>query len=1189
MKTRLLILSLLAAAVLTAHAQVELKMKKRDGLQQQKKTGDGPLSGGGRRDNSGERMGKIKADREVLYADAVKRYGRWEGYGKPISKEYASHLRSYFKFTYVKGAKYPTRLQAYDGYHNLTTNHSIRTYLNKGDSDDQSADSLWTEKLNSVVQWDFVYNEKDEISIERAYDADGKLVFSYYPVKIGNRVAGTFTDAWGMPARLRKQGGAQVVYITYDKNGFECLQEYYDEKGFRQPNQDGAYMSKTIYRPDGLGISSTSCNIVGQPMIDRFGNSGMEAVYDEKGRMVYDTNMDTDWKPFRLQKGDNPYYYNMIRRHYEYDDYGRLTKKAFVDLNNRPDTNSVGIHAEVLTYNDHGQITSYQYIGLDGKPRINSHNGLMGWEQRYDNQGNIIYHRSYGDSAKLQETNYKEMIWLYDREGTTISQKNTNFNGDIYTMQRYARTADGLQALTANDVCPKDYVEIRHYGADNMVIREERDGKGNQTLWEYTDFDGKPIAPYGYWRDINKRQYFGDTLHVVTEVYLDTLGKPMKYKDNAWVFRKDVTHFSNGKMTYSDACLYNADSTYHNGWRSYFNEEGTKTGEASLNAYGKPSRRGHIIYHYVGIDYSLKSGDAASYVGYDEFGEPAYIETNKSVSHFWNFANDELVYYDEHGNKIDDMEAFRDSLPVVMSFAVNDTVAYQNGIQDGDIILRYGDWITDMHLQGRRQYNLFYFKLIEWADREKKVLLLRPVPTEKRYEVVELTLPKGNIQQLGVFPQLIYYTNKEREHHEAAVSQYLSAHGLQSLGKPTTQKGTHRIYIRKPNRIKGYIPGYVEKAQPYYYNPAVVLSMARFVKHDGKITANKYWNFDMQNDTLQNILKNKDELPSYYISVTTDLNDYYDGYPYYSNCHELGTVMINDEQFARVQKSFADFMERNRDYFDPNFRKKLADDTTDKSALKKCSPTAFFKQLKKERDVIYTPHALTIINSDSLRLPQCFNDMEMVSVPKAQNHALYQRIKEEVDQIDTTGYTRLPNFYSEDLVLVKKTGKSLFNEVLIVYFSKAGVKVGYQKGLFSMDEMMAVQKNYGRSKATRLFEKEDATSAIPLIRAHTEGDGHARVAGLEGHYVVLEYNEWDMSKGLDGFLETLQKAKAMDKYVVLMRIHFKDDNTFDYFDPPKAYRFKEGMLGMRMLDWDAELSLYERAASAYEKFKTTEK
>jgi hypothetical protein len=113
--------------------------------------------------------------------------------------------------------------------------------------------------------------------------------------------------------------------------------------------------------------------------------------------MEYDTNMDADWKPFRLQKGDNPYYYNMIRRHYEYDDYGRMTKRSFVDLNNRPDTNSVGIHAEVLTYNDHGQTTSYQYVGLDGKPRINSHTGLMGWEQRYNNQGNLVYYRSYGD------------------------------------------------------------------------------------------------------------------------------------------------------------------------------------------------------------------------------------------------------------------------------------------------------------------------------------------------------------------------------------------------------------------------------------------------------------------------------------------------------------------------------------------------------------------------------------------------------------------------------------------------------------------------------------------------------------------------------------------------------------------------------------------------------------------------
>ena len=210
-------------------------------------------------------------------------------------------------------------------------------------------------------------------------------------------------------------------------------------------------------------------------------------------------------------------------------------------------------------------------------------------------------------------------------------------------------------------------------------------------------------------------------------------------------------------------------------------------------------------------------------------------------------------------------------------------------------------------------------------------------------------------------------------------------------------------------------------------------------------------------------------------------------------------------------------------------------------------------------------------------------------MPKAQNPTLYQRIKEGVDQIDTTGYTRLPNFYSEDLVLVKKTGKSLFNEVLIVYFSKAGVKVGYQKGLFSIDEMMAIQKNYGRSKATRLFEKEDATSAIPLIRAHTESDGHARVAGLEGHYVILEYNEWDMSKGLNGFEEMLKKALNTDKYLVLMRVHFKDDNTFDYFDPPKAYRFKEGLLGMRILDWNAKLSLYERAASAYEKIKATEK
>ena len=258
---------------LIANAQVELKTKKIGSIQQkqEERTNSDKKGHGGRGGVIIERIKNLKADRVELYSNVIKRFGRWEGYGKPISLDYASHLRYYYKLTFIGNSKHPNRMQAYDGYHQLTSNHTIGTYLVDQTSDkDEDADSIWINKLKNVAQWDFVYNEKGDISIERAYDTNGELVYSFYPVKIGSRVAGTFTDAWGMPARLRKTGGAQVVYVSYDKNGYESLHEFYDEDGFRQKNRDGAYMSRMTNRSDGLILTKASCNIVGQRMIDIF-------------------------------------------------------------------------------------------------------------------------------------------------------------------------------------------------------------------------------------------------------------------------------------------------------------------------------------------------------------------------------------------------------------------------------------------------------------------------------------------------------------------------------------------------------------------------------------------------------------------------------------------------------------------------------------------------------------------------------------------------------------------------------------------------------------------------------------------------------------------------------------------------------------------------------------------------------
>lgn len=1169
---------------IVANAQVDLKTKKTGSVQQkqEERVNDDKIGRGGRGGIIVEKIKQIKADRVELYSNVIKRFGRWEGYGRPISLDYASHLRFYYKLTFTGNSKYPNRMQAYDGYHQLTTN-TLGTYLVDQTSEkDKDADSIWINKLKTVAQWDFVYNEKGDICIERAYDTNGELVYAFYPVKIGNRVAGTFTDAWGMPAKLRKSGGAQVVYVSYDENGFENLHEFYDEEGYRQKNRDGAYMSRITNRADGLTLAKASCNIAGQRMIDIFGNCGMQAEYDDEGNVLYDINMDESWNPVRVRSGNDPFYYNMIKRKYEYDKYKRVVKISFVDLDNKPDTNSVGIHSQNITYNDRGSITSSSYYDIKGNLRINPINGIARWENEFDKDGRLIRIKNYGDSAILSKDNYNEMYWTYDKKGNEISHLFIEFNGDSISGICFAKEPNGLRKLSVNDLRPNDYVEIRRFTNSNQIVRIEYDTKGRQILWEYSDLNGNAIAPYGYWKNITNYDNFGDSLIVKTDCYLDSLGKLVQLKDNNWAIRKDVNKYKNGKHLVGDVFLYNADSTFYSGWRNIYDGEGHKIGEAALNQYGKISRKGQALYHHCSVEYDIKGKTPSSYVAYDEFDEPAYFEEEGGVSHFQNYSNGIHIYYDENGAPITDMEAFRDSLPAVMSISVIDTIAYMHGLCDGDIILKYGDWISEMNLQKPEAYNVFYYKLIEFADREKDVVILRHLPKERKSIILSMPLPVGTIQELGFFPQLIYYTKREHQRHEDVLHEYLNKNGLMSLGNSKTSEGTHKVYIRKPNRIKGYIPTFGEAA-PHHYNPAIVLSMAKYIKRDSTIIADKYWNMGMGADTLINILTSED-VSSYYISVSTNLKDSYDGFPYYSNAHEWGWVNVNDEQYSRIMWIYDDFFKRRGESFNPSYRIKR-NDMTSKKIKRKMSPTEFFYGIKKNPEAIYTPHALSFINSDSLRLPNCFKDMEMIYVGKVQCHDLYSQIEESVQQIDTTGYIKLPNFYSEDFAIAKSIAPNLYSEIFLIYFAKNDIRIFSQKGLFSLDDLIAIQKNYGKKDAASLFYINDSQSQIPLILTRTEQDGLARQSDVEGSYVMLEYNDWNMHKGLEGISETIEKGKVGKKRLVLMKIHWNSDNTFRSFDSPQTYFFEEGVLGMRIMDWNITQSLYDRAASAYDKFK----
>ena len=1118
----------------------------------------------------------IIPDRIERYAEVVKRYGRWEGYGRKLTEEQASHLTYYYRLTYVAGAKYPSQMEALDGYHKLTTGHGIGTYLaNQNDNNDKTVDKAWQKKLGTVCQWDFIYNKKGDIAVERAYDGDGNLVYAYHPVKIGNRVAGTFTDAWGMPARLRQDSCAQVVFVSYDENGFESLHEFYDEQGYRQKNKDGAYMVRIQNAKDGHALSKASCSITGELMMDAFGNCGMLAEYDADGKEISETNMDNHWNPIRIESGIDTFYYNMIKRNYDYDIYGRCTKMWFSDLENQPDTNLVGIHSMEMGYNSRGQRTSFAYKDLEGNYKINPYDGQSHWENVFDEKtGRILSTTCYGDAQKLDSLGYsREIRYVYNKFGDEIENVSYGFDGDSVKTVFFVRTKEGgLRKVSKNDVKPQNHIEKRTFSKDNMIVTIEYDEKGRRILWEYTDLNGYPSAPYGYYQDIDTYVRIGDTIEIETEYYTDTLGNVMLLPGNSWAINRIISHFNNGKLTFMDIFNYDEDQTVISSWRKLYDEDGSFKRQMTLNKFGVPSRTAvdDVVYYQCGIENDIKGEHTASIMSYNEFDEPSYMESWDGISHYWNFVDNSRTYYDEHGNPIKDMKTLMDTLSAVVCVVVTDSAGYRNQLKDGDVIIKYGDWVSNMKLQKYENHDLFCFELIDKATSEKDVLVLRHYPEQNKSEVLSIHLPVGTIQELGFFPQIIYYTQKEKQRYEQALHTYLTNNDLASLDGYSAIQGTHHVVIRKPKRYNGDVPT-MGDFHPLVFNPAVVLSMAKYEIRDGEVIADEYWNLGMGTDTLVTILSlNNDEKQKYYISVSNDLENTLDGFEYYDNSHSWsGGLWLDDTRYARVMAIQNDFMNRIGASFNPKYRAKNA--MVEDVSTKMISPSKFFKEVKKMEGTAYTNNAIALYNNDSLCLPQCFNGMEMIYVGKAQTPEVYAKIRSMIPSIDNSKYTCLPNFYNGDLALVMQKEAGYFSELFFVICFNSNIRIFQHSGRFSVEDILSMQRLFGKEEPKWLGIGIDVQDMV-LIRVET--DGAMRDAGFEGTFALVQCNNWMVGQDYDALRYELGDSRDKEHHMLFIPI---DSETGQLNGALIEMTFAPGLLGARFFDQVVPIETYLKA------------
>ncbi len=307
----------------------------------------------------------------IYYRDVVRKYGWMEGLGNPISKEIASHLPYFYRFTLKNSAGHWLHVEALHG-DTLTTLHPVSTYIiDKEQKDDILANERWLELLKTVTQWVFIPGiDGTEMCEERSYDRENNLIYTFSMVRNKDgRVTGSYNDAWGLPADMREDPMAtygSVVCITYDALGYDSIIDYLDGEGYCKYNNNGVDQTRYVHDNRGYVLEAWSCNCMGDRMIDNWGNCGYSITYNPQERMRTKIFRDANWKPTRLPEkragGDQSY----IRCDYYQDVWGRDSVAVVRTADGEDDATLSKIHCIVYHYSEDGSSVPNTYFNREG-------------------------------------------------------------------------------------------------------------------------------------------------------------------------------------------------------------------------------------------------------------------------------------------------------------------------------------------------------------------------------------------------------------------------------------------------------------------------------------------------------------------------------------------------------------------------------------------------------------------------------------------------------------------------------------------------------------------------------------------------------------------------------------------------------------------------------------------------------
>lgn len=726
----------------------------------------------------------------VYSASMVKRWG-WMEPLHLISRAEARHRSVVYRFTNRNAAGHWQRLDCIDGYGRPNTGQFM-TYLVRNGEADEFKDENWNEKVQLTCGFDMVADASGrEVLQERAYDAEGNLVYVFSRTKVADRkYICAYMDGTGLPAEMRTNEGytyGTLASLWENANGYVCRSSFVDAEGRAKPNHDLADCSRYIYDANGQNTGYWSIRQDGTRVIDVCGNSGMEQEFDAWGNEVKVTVMDDQWKPMTYVTPNDPSNIlngvTVLMR--DYDKHGLPTRFWFTDAAGHRTTNASGIYERRFRYNDRGMQTELCDYGRNGRPITSSNlgKGVACYRMEYDSVGNLtdvwfldsllqlcseedgLCHKQYKYDNLGKQTWYAEYRMQDGQTIQTYSEQKTD-SADLYSF------SDGTYRA---DIYDKQGRKTLYSYFDNDVNPLDNDDGYAFNTYEYTptvDADGRVIG-----MTVTDTYYDKDT----TEVFVDNYSKQVQYDDSL--------HHTTSIQRY-------AFDTPYEMYRLLFDSKfETRLGQQNVDAFGNVCRGAgtSAMCYYTGLLKTTPGGNTNAIIGRDEWGEADYMYNQSGEVCCYNVMRKPYgdYYYDEDNHLITDFQALRDRLPKFMSVEVTDTTAnaYVSGLRSNDLVLRYGFFEQPDTIMGEEAYKGNWAAKSCLAARwRKRTEVLRFHTETCTYSMHRMTLDEGTQKDLGVKFHCIYRTRRQMQHIHQALD---SLAQIDTLAVPLYRQSIH--------------------------------------------------------------------------------------------------------------------------------------------------------------------------------------------------------------------------------------------------------------------------------------------------------------------------------------------------------------------------------------------------------------